>query len=239
MPYTDRQHLIFDADDTLWENNRYFEESFAEFVAFLNHDHLTAADIRDILDVYQRQNRDSLGYGSHSFATSLRQAYIQIVQATEDDPRLTDVERLGLRILEQVMEPIADVPDTLVELRPHHDLILLTKGNPAEQQAKIERSNLADIFDASIVVTEKHADTYRELVDERQFDPAKTWMIGNSPKSDINPALQAHINAVFIPHPLTWHLEIEEIAHIRDVHPGELIQLDRFADLRGLFLPQE
>lgn len=239
MPYLDRQHLIFDADDTLWENNRYFEESFAEFVSYLDHAHLTSTEIREVLDVFQRVNRLEHGYGSRSFAVSMRQAFMQITQSEEDDPRLPIVERFGLRILKQEMESIADVPETLEQLRPHHDLILLTKGHPEEQQAKIDRSNLGHLFDVTVVVTEKHADTYRELVADRRYDPVKTWMIGNSPKSDINPALQAGINAVFIPHDLTWHLEIEEIAHIREEHPGELVELSRFAELRRIFLAQE
>ena len=239
MPYLDRQHLIFDADDTLWENNRYFEDSFAEFVTYLDHAHLTSTEIREVLDVFQRINRTNHGYGSRSFAVSLRQAFMQITESDEDDPRLPDVERFGLRILEQEMEPIADVPETLDRLRPHHDLILLTKGHPEEQRAKIDRSNLGHLFDVSVVVTEKHADTYREIVTDRRYDSAKTWMIGNSPKSDINPALQAGINAIFIPHPLTWLLEIEEIAHIRSDHPGELVELARFAELRRIFLGKE
>jgi putative hydrolase of the HAD superfamily len=177
------------------------------------------------------------GYGSRVFAQSLRETYIQVMSASEDDPQLPEVERFGLRILDQLMEPIPGVTETLAALRPHHDLLLLTKGNRDEQRAKIDRSNIAHLFDAALVVSEKHPDTYRDLVNERELDRARTWMIGNSPRSDINPALQAHINAVFIPHPLTWQLEVEEISHIRHHHPGELIELSTFTELQDVFLP--
>jgi len=238
MSLSDRQHLIFDADDTLWENNRYFEQAFDDFVSFLNHEHLDAAAIREVLDTIQREHRDQHGYGSRVFARSLKETYIRVMAATSDLPVPPEVEHFGLRILEQAMEPIPGVTETLAALRPHHDLILLTKGNVEEQRAKIERSDIAYLFDEALVVAEKHPETYRNLVREHDLDPARTWMIGNSPRSDINPALQAHINAVFIPHPLTWKLEVEEISHIRHHHPGELIELETFPQLQDVFLPE-
>lgn len=238
MRYTTRQHLIFDADDTLWENNKYFEEAFADFVAFLDHEHLTHQDILDVLDSIQRVNRHSLGYGSRSFAASLRQTFRQIMDLAEDDPRLDEAEAFGLRILDLEMEPIAEVEPTLRALHPHHDLVILTKGHPEEQQAKLDRSPITHLFDEAVIVTEKTADTYLEAIERFRFDPARTWMIGNSPRSDINPALVAGINAIFVPHPRTWHLEMEELNHLPDQHAGALLQLERFADILNHFLPE-
>lgn len=237
MPLTDRQHLIFDADDTLWENNRYFEAAFSEFVAFLNHEHLTQDEIQEVLTTFQRENIAQRGYGARSFASSLRQVFQHITGAADGDPLLDEAEAYGLRILEQEMEAIAGVEATLEKLHPHHDLILLTKGDPDEQRAKIDRSGIERYFDNTIIVTEKTITTYLEAVSVSLFDPARTWMIGNSPRSDINPALQAGINAVFIPHELTWHHEVEEIKHISGEHPGQLIQLGLFEELLDVFLP--
>jgi putative hydrolase of the HAD superfamily len=236
MHFHDRQHLIFDADDTLWENNRYFEAAFRDFVEFLNHEHLTQDEIQEVLNTFQRANIRSHGYGSRSFATSLRQTFQHITSVPDDDPRLAEAQAYGLRILEQDMEPVPGVEKTLAKLHPHHDMILLTKGDPDEQRTKIARSGIEHYFDNAIVVTEKTTETYLEALTISTFDPAKTWMIGNSPRSDINPALKAGINAVFIPHELTWHLEIEEIKHIDGEHPGQLIQLDRFEQLTDLFV---
>jgi putative hydrolase of the HAD superfamily len=239
MKYHERQHLLFDADDTLWENNRYFEEAFHDFVVFLNHEHLTHAEIQEVLDTFQRENRHKHGYGSRSFATSLKQTFQHITGVADDDPVLDEVQSIGLRILRLDMQPIADVETTLTDLRPHHDLIMITKGDPYEQQAKISRSGLVDYFRAAVVVTEKTSETYLEAIESLQLQPERTWMIGNSPRSDINPALNAGINAVFIPHERTWHLEVEELSHIAGHHPGELLQVDRFAQLRDIFLPVE
>ena len=236
MPLHERQHLIFDADDTLWENNRYFEAAFRDFVVFLNHEHLSQNEIHDVLNTFQRANIKSHGYGSRSFATSLRETFKHITSVADDDPLLDEAEAYGLRILKQEMEPVPGVESTLAKLQSHHDLVLLTKGDPDEQRAKIARSGIEHYFDNAIVVTEKTTETYLEALTISTFDPAKTWMIGNSPRSDINPALQAGINAVFIPHELTWQLEIEEIKRIDGEHPGQLVQLDRFTQLTELFL---
>ncbi|MEJ7837672.1 MAG: HAD family hydrolase [Thermomicrobiales bacterium] len=235
MPMPRRQHLIFDADDTLWENNRYFETAFSDFVTFLNHEHLGHQDIRDVLDAFQKDNRHHLGYGSRSFATSLRHTFQHVKNVESNDPILDEAQQFGLRILDLEMEPIPGVEETLTLLQPHHDLILLTKGDSEEQRAKIDRSGIEHFFDDTIVVTEKTATTYHETVAAKQLNPLDTWMIGNSPRSDINPALNAGINAVFIPHELTWHLEIEEISTLAEHRPGTLLQLVYFRELLAHF----
>ncbi|HZU24863.1 MAG TPA: HAD hydrolase-like protein, partial [Bryobacteraceae bacterium] len=102
---------------------------------------------------------------------------------------------------------------------------------PEEQKLKIDRSGLGKYFGHTAIVKEKDAAAYRELAAARRMDPARTWMIGNSPKSDINPALEAGLNAVFVPHAHTWVLEKQ------DIRPGagKLIQVERFSELRGYF----
>ena len=90
---------------------------------------------------------------------------------------------------------------------------------------------MSGFFAHTAIVREKYAAAYRRLAVERQMEPAHSWMIGNSPKSDVNPALEAGLNAVFVPHPHTWVLEKQEIRP----GTGRLIVLDRFADLRAHF----
>jgi len=123
---------------------------------------------------------------------------------------------------------IEDVPETLQYLSERHDLTLFTKGHADEQRLKVDRSGLAGYFSHTAIVKEKDAASYRRLVEERALEPGRTWMIGNSPKSDINPALEAGLNAVFVPHAHTWTLERQEIVP----GSGRLLKLERFADLR-------
>ena len=83
-----------------------------------------------------------------------------------------------------------------------------------EQRLKIEASGLEHFFQRALILAEKDAAAYRQIRDELALDADQTWMIGNSPRSDINPALAAGLNAVFIPHPHTWSLEHEEVVPV-------------------------
>jgi putative hydrolase of the HAD superfamily len=224
-----RQFLIIDADDTLWENNVYFEAAFDEFVAFLAHSKLTPREVRDILDEVERANALVHGYGSLNFGRNLRQVYEHLAEREIREPDLATVTQFAEKILEQPVEMIEGVEETLAYLAPRHDLTLFTKGHPEEQKLKVDRSGVGPYFAHTEIVKEKNAAAYRDLISARGMDPGRTWMIGNSPKSDVNAALDAGINAIFVPHERTWVLEREEI---REPGPGQLLTLNSFAELR-------
>jgi putative hydrolase of the HAD superfamily len=226
-----RQFLLIDADDTLWENNIYFERAFEEFAGFLDHSSMTPREVREVLDQIEEVNNKIHGYGSANFARNLRQCYQHLAEREVREEDLRTAMGFAERILECPMEVIEGVPETLGYLAPRHDLTLFTKGHPEEQKLKIDRSGLGAFFGHTAIVKEKDATAYRRLVEERGLDPKRTWMIGNSPKSDINPALAAGLNAVFMPHAHTWILEKQ------DLRPGKgkLLVLEQFADLRRHF----
>jgi putative hydrolase of the HAD superfamily len=226
-----RQHLIIDADDTLWENNIYFERAFGEFVDFLAHSTMSAGEIRDVLDEIEAANARTHGYGSLNFGRNLRQAYERLAERTVEPDDLQTIMRFAERILEQPIEMIPGVPETLAYLSQRHELTMFTKGHPEEQKLKIERSDLSRFFDHMAIVREKNAPAYQVLVEQRCMDRERCWMIGNSPKSDVNPALEAGLNAVFIPHAHTWVLEKDEIRPGR----GRLLVIERFPDLQKHF----
>jgi putative hydrolase of the HAD superfamily len=227
-----RQHLIIDADDTLWENNIYFEAAFDKFVDYLEHSTLTAPEVRSILDEIELANIRIHGYGSLNFARNLAQCYRHLAERVVRPEDLERVKGFALAILEQPLEIIPGVLETLEHLAARHDLTLFTKGHPEEQTLKIDRSGLGGFFARTAIVKEKDAAAYARLVAEHGLDPARTWMIGNSPKSDINPALRAGINAVFVPHARTWALEKQELES-----PAErrLIVVEAFSGLREIF----
>jgi putative hydrolase of the HAD superfamily len=226
-----RQFLLVDGDDTLWENNVYFEQAIEAFIDFLAHSSLTRAQVRAALDEIERINTGVRGYGSASFTLNLRETYERLAERELRQEDIDHVLQLGGRIAEQSMVLLPEVAETLAYLAGRHDLMLLTKGYPEEQRLKIERSGLERWFTAAEVVHEKSEGTYRAIVQERQLDPARTWMIGNSPRSDINPALKAGLNAVFIPHEQTWGLEKEEVVHT----DGRLLVLKGFGELQARF----
>jgi len=226
-----RYHLIIDADDTLWENNIYFERAFDEFVSFLAHSTMDARQVRDVLDEIERTNARIHGYGSMNFGRNLQQCYRHLAERVVEEHDLPAIMRFAERILEQPIEMIDDVRETLEYLAERHELTLFTKGHPDEQRMKIDRSGVAGFFAHVAIVHEKNAPAYERLIGERCLAAGSCWMIGNSPKSDVNPALEAGLNAVFVPHRHTWILEKEEIRPGR----GRLLIVDRFADLRSHF----
>ena len=226
-----KQFLIIDADDTLWENNIYFEQAFEEFVSFLDHSRLNPKEVREVLDAIEETNARTHGYGTHNFARNLRQTYERLCERAISEEDTRTVIGFAHRILECPMEVIDGVADTLQYLSARHDLTLFTKGHAEEQKLKIDRSGLARFFAHTAIVKEKDAAAYHQLVAERGMDAERTWMIGNSPKSDINPALEAGLNAVFVPHAHTWVLERQEIRP----GAGRLLVLERFAELRKHF----
>jgi len=228
----DRQNLIIDADDTLWENNIYFERAFDDFFEFLAHSTLTAREVRDVLDEVEAANAKVHGYGSLNFGRNLRQVYEHLAERDINEAELVAVTKFAERILEQPIEMIEGVAETLAVLAQRHDLTLFTKGHAEEQKLKVDRSGVGPFFGHTAIVKEKNTEAYRALVAERGMDPARTWMIGNSPKSDVNPALSAGLNAVFIPHAHTWVLEKEDV---RDAGPGRLLVLGGFAELVQFF----
>jgi putative hydrolase of the HAD superfamily len=222
-----KQHLIVDADDTLWENNIYFERAFDEFTDFLAHSSLGPREIRAILDEIEIVNAKIHGYGSKNFGRNLRECYQRLCEREVCEGDLDTVMSFAERILDCPMEVIEGVEETLAGLAARHDLTLFTKGHPDEQRLKVDRSGLGIYFRHAAIVKEKDCAAYGRLVEERGFEKERAWMIGNSPKSDINPALECGINAVFVPHARTWSLEREAIRP----GPGKLIVIDRFADL--------
>jgi putative hydrolase of the HAD superfamily len=223
-----RYLLLIDADDTLWENNIYFEQAIHAFIAFLNHSHLTPEEVRAVLDEVERL----MGYGSVNFTRSLVETYRRLSESDPQDEEIQQVRRFGEQIRSHPLQLLDGVKETLSYLSPRHDLVLLTKGDVEEQKLKVERSGIEQYFRQVVIVAEKVVATYHRAVKELHVDPKLTWMVGNSPRSDINPALAASLNAVYIPHPHTWHLEHEEIENIGE---GQLLTLSAFAELRDYF----
>jgi len=224
--------LIFDADDTLWENNIYFERAFDDFADFLDHSTLTPPQIREVLNEIELANAKIHGYGSLNFGRNLQQAYHRLAEREIRADDLAHVMALAARILEQPLELIAGAEETLAELSGRHDLALFTKGHAEEQRLKVDRSGLARYFGHTAIVKEKDAGAYRRLVDERGFGLDSTWMIGNSPKSDINPALEAGLGAVLVPHPHTWVLEHQEV---RAPAGSRYLRVETIGELRRVF----
>lgn len=223
------QILMIDADDTLWENNIFFEHAIDHFVKLVAHPAMSPTEVRAAFDRLEANRVKTHGYGTDAFHASLLAGFEHLTGAACTAEQAAHVAACALHVRGSDMVLLPGVQGTLSRLAANHTLLLVTKGDHAEQTGKLFRSGLASHFANVEVLREKHVDAYLELLARHGFDPSRTWMIGNSPRSDINPALAAGLHAVYLPHPSTWILEQESISSPSSTQT--LHHLSSFADL--------
>lgn len=227
-------NLVLDADDTLWDSNIHFLAAFEEFVTAF--ELIGVSTHRDRIKAIVRETEleliQTLGYGRKPYIAALHQASAKLAAELHREQLRAHVERIGERLINRECELLTGVAETVPALAQRHRLIIFTKGQRDEQLEKLERSGLAPHFWRVETPREKDVDSYVRLLTDAELEPARTFMIGNSPRSDINPAIRAGLRAaVYIPYPLTWELEHEEL----DPAEGRIIQLASFRELLGVF----
>ena len=228
-----QQTLLIDADDTLWENNIYFERAIAGFISYLNHHTYSAVEVREKLNEVEREHTSAHGYGVASFRKSLVTCFERLSVEPVTPERHDRIASFAQAIIDQEIELLPGVDITLPRLAERHQLILMTKGNEAEQLDKLARSGLRKFFAAIEVPREKNPAAYATVREKYTLDPSTTWMIGNSPRSDINPALASGLHAVYIHHPNTWILEHDQLEVAPDGQT--LLEVESFLKLAEIF----
>jgi putative hydrolase of the HAD superfamily len=229
--------LFIDADDTLWENNIFYEKCFAEFAALMEEQGFDPEEAERTADEVERERIPVVGYAVEEFARSLVIAYRKLCQRYDrpfDEEVAAAVRETGMMPASYPIVLLDGVEETLEQLASRHRLLLLTKGDQAVQEDKLERSGLGSFFDEVHVVPEKDVVVFQELLERHDLQPERTWMVGNSPRSDINPAVEAGLGAVYVPHPNTWTLEVEDV-----VASQRVTVLQRFAELSAFFSDSE
>lgn len=221
-------HLLIDADDTLWENHAWFLRILARFDTLMAERGHPADRVEATLSALEHERTRTHGYGSAPFAESLVLCY-EAMNGTCPDALRTELLGWGEEIRDHPIVPFEGVPETLAELRTRHHLHLVTKGQAGEQRAKVERSGLAPCFESVHVLAEKDPARFAAVLKELGADPGHSWMIGNSPRSDMNPAGAVGLRTCFIPHRTIWSLE--DAAFDR---PPDL-ELSAFSELRRHF----
>src|SRR5580692_9756719 len=161
-----RHTIIIDADDTLWENNVFFDKAITHFVAQLEYLGYTPDYIRHILNETERRNIRQHGYGVRSFRRSLEETYLKLAGNMARREIVKGIEQMASELENTPPQILGGVPETLAYLAKRHRLILLTKGEAAEQAGKVERSGLQTYFDAIEIVMDKDLSVFKRLVDE-------------------------------------------------------------------------
>lgn len=203
----------FDADDTLWENERHYHAAKHRFAALLAG--VCAQDAAlAVLDEIEVSNVAVYGYGIKSYSLSMIEAAARLAGSALDPALIDCLLAISKGMLRAPVELIDGVIEALDRLAQEHTLVLLTKGDLFEQQVKIRRSGIDDRFQVVRVLHEKTPDVYQQVLRDIGVPPEAFLMVGNSLRSDILPALAIGARAVFVPHPLTWsheHIEPEQM----------------------------
>ncbi len=225
--------LIIDADDTLWENNIYYEQCIAAFAELMIAQGFGREEAEHTVETVERERIPQVGYAPEEFARSLVISYQRLCESHDrpiEDEVSDAVWEIGQAVIEYPIVLLDGVAETLARLSGRCRLLLLTKGDREAQESKVARSGLGHLFDGVHIVPEKDAEVIRDLLARYGLGPEQTWLVGNSPRSDINPALEAGVGAIYVPHPNTWKLEHDEIAE-----PERVIVLNSFRELAALF----
>jgi len=196
----------FDGDDTLWHSETRFSVTQAEFRELLKR-HVPEADIDARLAEMEMKNLSIYGYGIKSFTLSMLETAIELTQARIPASDLEVILGWGKRMLMEPTELIDGVEQTLKQIAGHYDLLLITKGDIFDQESKLARSGLGDLFLGVEIVSEKNSDSYAGIFRRRGIEPAEFVMVGNSLRSDVVPVVGLGGCAVHIPYSVTWHHE--------------------------------
>lgn len=196
----------FDADDTLWQNERFFRLTEERFAALLA-DHAPPDQLGARLLEAERRNLKTYGFGIKGFVLSMIETALEVTKQRVPGSTIATILDIGREMLEHPVELLAGAADAIETLKDDHRLILITKGDLFDQERKIAASGLADHFNAIEIVSDKSPATYERLFKRHGDGAENAMMIGNSLKSDVVPALEAGAWGVFVPHPLTWVLE--------------------------------
>ncbi|MEM8629593.1 MAG: HAD family hydrolase [Pseudomonadota bacterium] len=196
----------FDADDTLWQNERFFQLTQARFAELLA-EHAGADHLAERLLEAERRNLGNYGFGIKGFVLSMIETAIEVTDGAVPGSVIEELLIAGKEMLRHPIDLLPHVEETVAGLAGSYRLVLITKGDLLDQERKLAQSGLGDFFDAVEIVSEKTPATYAEAFGRHGDGPERAAMVGNSLKSDVLPALQAGAFAVHIPHELTWALE--------------------------------
>jgi len=216
----------FDADDTLWQNEAFFRLTEQRFTELLSehgaHEVITAR----LLEA-ERRNLAFYGYGVKGFTLSMIETAVEVTKGDVSASVIAEILGFGRQMLQNPVETLPHVHETLAALAGQYRIILITKGDLFDQERKLAQSGLGDYFDAVEIVSEKTARTYERIFARHADGPQRAMMVGNSIKSDVVPAIAAGGFGVHVPHELTWALEHEDA-------PAENPRFRRIDNLSGL-----
>ena len=215
--------ICFDADDTLWHNERFFRLTQERFADLLR-DHVDSGHLAERLLAAEKRNIGHYGFGIKGFMLSMIETALEVTESRVPGAVVAEIIAAGQDMLSHPIELLPGVEETVAALAPDFDLVLVTKGDLLDQERKLAQSGLGEVFDGVEIVSDKTAPVYAAIFARHGTEPGRVLMAGNSLKSDVNPVIDAGGWGVYVPHGLTWELEVAEAP---EDHP-------RFRQIRSL-----
>lgn len=219
----------FDADDTLWHNERFFQLTQVRFAALLA-DYSDAPELMDTLLQAEKRNISHYGFGIKGFVLSMIETALEVTDQRVPGKVIAELIETGKEMLAHPIELLPFAREAVEAARTHAKVLLITKGDLLHQERKLAQSGLGEMFDGVEIVSAKVPEVYTRIFEQRGTGAAEGMMIGNSMKSDVNPMVDAGGWGVYVPHGVQWEVEHAEprLDHSRY---REIINLGALPDL--------
>lgn len=198
--------IAFDADDTLWQNERFFRLTQERFADLLK-DHVPGDHLMERLIAAEKRNLGHYGFGIKGFVLSMIETAIEVTEARVPACVIAELIAAGQDMLQHPIELLPHAREAVEQIAASHRVLLITKGDLLDQERKLAQSGLGDLFDGVEIVSHKTASVYTEIFARQGDGAGRALMAGNSLRSDVRPAIEAGGWGVYIPHDLTWELE--------------------------------
>lgn len=221
--------LAFDADDTLWHNERIFLSTKDRFTALLAEYH-DKNYIERHLDQTETKNIKHFGYGVKGFTLSMIETACELTEGRITGDKIKDIITFAKDMLASPIDILDGVKDTIAELSKEYRLLCITKGDLLDQETKLARSGLGEYFDALEIVPRKTAETYQNILKRHDLTADEFVMVGNSLRSDILPVIEIGARAVFIPYETEWFHEAVTDEELKGKQFARIEQISELKD---------
>lgn len=221
--------IAFDADDTLWHNEPYFDEAQAKFAALFEN-YASHQEILSLILSYQIKNMPLYGFGIKAFTLSMIESALEITQHNINGVGIEKILQIGKDLLQKPVELLPNVTEVLEKLSQKHTLILATKGDLKDQHRKLHDSGLGHFFHHIEVMSDKTKTDYTKMLKRLNVLPDNFMMVGNSLKSDVLPVLEIGAIGIHVPYHTTW--EYEKIDF--EIKHEKFFQVNQISDVLNL-----
>jgi putative hydrolase of the HAD superfamily len=218
--------IAFDADDTLWVNEPYFQNTEKKFCALMEEFLPQHTLSRELLKI-EIENLGLYGYGIKGYILSMIETALKVSDNTISITAIEKIIEFGKELLNEPIELLDDVEEVLATLQKKYRIVVATKGDLLDQERKLRKSDLSHYFHHIEIMSDKGEDDYKKLIKHLDIHPQEFMMIGNSLKSDIIPVLNIGGHAIHIPYHTTWaheqvettldHINFRHVAHLKMV----------------------